>query len=197
MSFSYIFKRLVKPFFFSLLIGIGAYFVLGSLDLMIFDNEFSKEFTKLYISNDIEAMTNLMNRFMICIYITIGVMIIAFNLFANKKIMSYIFYLKVKKPFINYDFLIRINQNHYKYKTFWLDLLFALSNIIGLVLAIVISELLLPILENVSIVFLIAVFIYFFFVVIMMPFKYLVYSEIFTESFTEELTKLKETYNNN
>ena len=124
-------------------------------------------------------------------------MIISFNLFANKKIMSYVFYLKVKKPFINYDFLIRINQNHYKYKTFWLDLLFALSNIIGLVLAIITSELLLPILDNVSIVFLIAVFIYFFFVVIMMPFKYLVYSEIFTKSFTEELTKLKETYNNN
>ena len=56
---------------------------------------------------------------------------------------------------------------------------------------------LLPLLDNVSIVFLIAVFIYFFFVVIMMPFKYLVYSEIFTKSFTEELTKLKETYNNN
>lgn len=204
VSFSYIFKRLVKPFFLSLLIGIGAYFVLGSLDLMIFDNEFSKEFTELYISQDIEAMTNLIaqypdtiNRFMICIYITIGIMIIAFNLFANKKIMSYIFYLKVKKPFINYDFLIRINQKHYKYKTFWLDLLFALSNIIGLVLAIITSELLLPILDNVSIVFLIAVFIYFFFVVIMMPFKYLVYSEIFTKSFTEELTKLKETYNNN
>lgn len=204
VSFSYIFKRLVKPLFFSLLIGIGAYFVLCTLDLMIIDYEFYKEFTKVSISQDIEAMNNMitqypetMNRLMICIYITIGVMIIAFNLFANKKILSYIFYLKIKKPFINYDFLIRINQEHYKYKTFWLDLLFALSNIIGLVLAIILSELLLPILDNTSIVFLITIFIYFLFVVIIMPFKYLMYSEIFNKSFTEEITKLKETYNNN
>ena len=204
VSFSYIFKRLVKPLFFSLLIGIGAYFVLTTLDLMIIDHEFYKEFTKVSISQDIDAMNNMitqyletMNRLMICIYITIGIMIIAFNLFANKKILSYIFYLKIKKPFINYDFLIRINQNHYKYKTFWLDLLFALSNIIGLVLAIVTSELLLPILDNISIVFLITIFIYFLFVVIIMPFKYLMYSEIFNKSFTEEITKLKETYNNN
>ena len=204
VSFSYIFKRLVKPLFFSLLIGIGAYFVLTTLDLMIIDHEFYKEFTKVSISQDIDAMNNMitqypetMNRLMACIYITIGVMIIAFNLFANKKILSYIFYLKIKKPFINYDFLIRINQNHYKYKTFWLDLLFALSNIIGLVLAIVTSELLLPILDNISIVFLITIFIYFLFVVIIMPFKYLMYSEIFNKSFTEEITKLKETYNNN
>ena len=204
VSFSYIFKRLVKPLFFSLLIGIGAYFVLCTLDLMIIDHEFCKEFTKVSISQDIDAMNNMitqypetMNRLMACIYITIGVMIIAFNLFANKKILSYIFYLKIKKPFINYDFLIRINQNHYKYKTFWLDLLFALSNIIGLVLAIVTSELLLPILDNTSIVFLITIFIYFLFVVIIMPFKYLMYSEIFNKSFTEEITKLKETYNNN
>ena len=125
VSFSYIFKRLVKPLFFSLLIGIGAYFVLCTLDLMIIDHEFYKEFTKVSISQDIDAMNNMitqypetMNRLMACIYITIGVMIIAFNLFANKKILSYIFYLKIKKPFINYDFLIRINQEHYKYKTF-------------------------------------------------------------------------------
>ena len=204
VSFSYIFKRLVKPLFFSLLIGIGAYFVLCTLDLMIIDHEFYKEFTKVSISQDIDAMNNMitqypetMNRLMACIYITIGVMIIAFNLFANKKILSYIFYLKIKKPFINYDFLIRINQEHYKYKTFWLDLLFALSNIIGLVLAIILSELLLLILDNISIVFLITIFIYFLFVVIIMPFKYLMYSEIFNKSFAEELTKLKETYNNN
>ena len=204
VSFSYIFKRLVKPLFFSLLIGIGAYFVLCTLDLMIIDHEFYKEFTKVSISQDIDAMNNMitqypetMNRLMACIYITIGIMIIAFNLFANKKILSYIFYLKIKKPFINYDFLIRINQEHYKYKTFWLDLLFALSNIIGLVLAIILSELLLLILDNISIVFLITIFIYFLFVVIIMPFKYLMYSEIFNKSFTEEITKLKETYNNN
>jgi hypothetical protein len=58
VSFSYIFKRLVKPLFFSLLIGIGAYFILSTLDLMIIDHEFYKEFSKVSISQDIEAMNN-------------------------------------------------------------------------------------------------------------------------------------------
>lgn len=203
ISFSYIFKRLVKPLFFSFLIGIGVYSILGTLDLMIFDKEFYNEFTKLYIAQDLNKLEGLiltyedtMNRLIICLAISVCSMVIAFNLFANNKILSYIFYLKVRKPYINYDFLIRINQKHYKYKTFWFDLLFSLSNVIGLVLAVLLSEMLLPILNNTSIVYLIGIFIYFFFVIIVMPFKYLIYSEIFEKSFKEEMFKLKETYNN-
>jgi hypothetical protein len=201
-SFSYVIRRTFIPVVISFVIGIGVYFVFATLDLLIIDNEYYAEINKLILNNELTNMNDIISKYpdmidriMYCLLIGVGGMIIAFNIFGNNKIMSYIFYLKIRKSYINYDFLIKINQKKHQYKTFWLDVLFSLFNVVGLVLAVLINVLLSNVLNNTSLLFLISIFIYFLISTICLPFKYLLYSEKFNKSFMEELERFKEMNN--
>ena len=201
-SFFYVIRRTFIPVVISFVIGMGVYFVFATLDLLFIDNEYYAEINKLILNNKLTNVNDIIvnypdmvNRLMYCLLIGLGGMIVAFNIFGNNKIMSYIFYLKIKKSYINYDFLIKINQKKYQYKTFWLDVLFSLFNVVGLVLAVLINVLLSNVLNNISLLFLISIFIYFLISTICLPFKYLLYSEKFNKSFIEELERFKEMNN--
>ena len=126
----------------------------------------------------------------ICNYVALGLTFIFFNLIGNKKIMTIIFQRIFAVGSINYDYIVNNKKELKGYKLNIYNLFISLFYVLGLVLAIITSNLLASVIDNSLLTYLFSCLVFFVVSSFQIPFKYIAYTHIFEYQFEEDVMKL-------
>lgn len=200
-SIFYVLKKTLIPLLISFLSFFIAYFALIYFDLIFFEQELLSTIVELVkngagnedVVNYLIGNDAFYNRVFFLAFLALAFGIMIFNVFGNKKIMTYIFYLNVRNPRINYEYIINKKRKGNSFKLFLFNVGVSLFYIIGLGVSFYISinytnSLLMNLLSNL---------IFFAISSIALPIKYLVYADVFNKNFSNEVNILLNEKNEN
>ena len=200
LSIMIFFKRLLKIVLFTLLVYFLLYMGLAFVDIIFFEQELIENLLKIVSKNSANIDTQVfnvmmnndgfINRLLICNYIAIGLTMVFFNLFANKKLLSIIFHRIFCVNDINYDYIVNNKKEIKQYKLWMYNLFISLFYVSGLVFAILTNKLLINLTGNMFISYLFSSFIFFIVSSVQIPFKYIGYTYIFENNFEGEVMKM-------
>jgi len=201
-SISIVIRKLLVPFFVSLLFYIFSYLVISFIYIYFYEmdlieniitmvsnteNLTNQDITKIVL-NDEEFVKNIMNLN----YLSLGLTFIFFNIISNKKILTFIFFMCINTNRINYDYIVSNKKEIKKYRLLLYNIFISLFYVLGLALSFIVSLLLTKIIDNSIIIYLISSLIFFVVSSIAIPFKYIAYTYIFNKHFNSDVGKLLE-----
>ena len=195
-------RKFLVPVLLSLLAYVICFFGLTFVYIYLFQMDLVKEIIDK-VSN-IQNITNnelsmillnneeFMQNILYLNYISLGITIIFFNIIANKKIFSIIFFMCLNTTQINYEYIVNNKKELKKHKIILYNIFISLFYVVGLILAIIANTLLINALDNVIISYLISAFVFFSISALVIPFKYIAYTHLFNKYFNKDVAVLYE-----